>query len=495
MSQPWMFSGVDSPIGRRVVHLSAPRRFLRLLFAIATVVIVVTVCLFVPHVEATAVMLVLLLTVLIIAGKWGLREGIAAAAIGALLLDYFFLPPRGWGIAATEHWVALATFLGIALVAGKLAERAAAQTIREMDLRIQTERLYVFAREFAGDGSFEVIIGRALDSLVRVFELRAAAFYNPASGEVIRSGSTPRAVPEEKLRATAFQLSLRIDQDALLTPISIEGNPIGSLGVCGDDVSEAMLMAVAERMEIGLARARALEQLNEAEAVRKSQELASAVMDSLLHEIKTPLSVVKTAAASLLCEDLPPAVNRELCAMISEEIDQVDNTINEVVWRTQMKSGTLQPEIGPHDIRELVTTSLGELRTRLCDRSLKFKISDSLPPADFDFHMIKVVFKELINNALKYSPDKSLITISAELNDAEIVTGVEDCGIGISTGEATLIFERSYRGNTAVPGTGLGLAVAKTIVEAHGGRLGAISAPGKGSLFYFSLPASSRRLA
>ena len=235
--------------------------------------------------------------------------------------------------------------------------------------------------------------------------------------------------------------------------------------------------------------------MNETEAVRKSQELASAVLDSVVHEIKTPLSVVKTAATSLLAGDLRVAARVELLAIISEEIDQVDTTINEVFWRAQMKSGTLQPEIGPHDIHQLVKTSLVELRTRLSARPLKIEIPDFLPPADFDFHMIKVVFKELVNNALKYSPDRSPLTISAQLEGAEIVTGVEDSGIGFSKEEEAHVFERNYRGTAAASGTGLGLAIAKTIVEAHGGRVGAVCTPGKGSMFYFSLPASSKGLA
>jgi two-component system, OmpR family, sensor histidine kinase KdpD len=488
---PSVTQSIQSPF----VHVSFPRRLLRLLLSVAVVAAIVVVCVFAPHVDVTTVMLVLLLAVLIIASRWGLWESVTAAAMCALLLDYFFLPPHGWGIQAPQHLVALVTFLGIALVAGKLAERATAQAIRETERRIESERLYTFARDFVGSGSFEVIVARALDSLVRSFELRAAAFYSPGNREVIRSGSDPGAIAEDKLRDAAFQLKIQKQLDVLLTSILIDGQPIGSLAICGDNISELTLRAIAERMEIGIVRARALEQLNQTEAVRKSQELASAVLDSLVHEIKTPLSVVKTAATALLSGNMRTSPRVELLALISEEIDQVDTTINEIFWRAQMKSGTLQPEIEPHDIQHLVKTSLGELRTRISARPLKVEISDSLPPADFDFHMIKVVFKELMSNALKYSQDKSPLTISAQLSGTEIVTGVRDSGIGISQQEAARVFERSYRGTDAVPGTGLGLAIAKIIVEAHGGHLGAISAPGEGSLFYFSLPASLGRLA
>jgi two-component system sensor histidine kinase KdpD len=472
------------------MRVSIPLRFLRLSLSIGLVVAIVTVCVFLPHVDATAVMLVLLLAVLVIASRWGLWEGIAAAGAGALLLDYFFLPPPGWGIEAPEHWVALATFVGIALVTGKLAERASAQTIKEMERRIESERLYTFARELAGEGSFQVIVAKAMDSLVRVFKLRAAAFYDVDADEVIHSWSLERAIPEDKLRLVARQNTVCTDKDLSINPILIEGRTIGSLGIRGDGVSQRLLDAVAERLEIGLAKARALEQLNEAEAVRKSQELASAVLDSLVHEIKTPLSVVKTAASSLLSRDLPSAARLDLAALISEEIDHFNVIINGTFWTAQVKSGTLLPEIRPYKIRHVVETSLEELNGKVKSRPIKIEIPDTLPPADCDFHMIKVVFKELMNNAVKYSPDGSPLTICAHLASSDIVTSVADCGIGIPQGEETRIFEKHYRGTTAVPGTGLGLAIAKTIVNAHHGDIGAVSQAGKGSTFYFSLPIS-----
>src|SRR5262249_5264807 len=150
--------------------------------------VIVIVCVFAPHVDATTVMLVLLLAILIIASQWGLWESIAAAVAGALLLDYFFLPPAGFGIEAPQHFVALATFLCIALVSGKLAERATTQANQEMERRIESERLYTFARDFVASGSFDVIVTRALDSLVRIFELRAAAYYDFNSVEVVCAG-------------------------------------------------------------------------------------------------------------------------------------------------------------------------------------------------------------------------------------------------------------------------------------------------------------------
>ena len=155
----------------------------------------------------------------------------------------------------------------------------------------------------------------------------------------------------------------------------------------------------------------------------------------------------------------------------------------------------LQSGKGPHDIRPLVNETLDELKPLLGSRPVVMEVPDSLPPANCDSSMIKGVVKELLTNALKYSPSDSPLTVSVQQAGDEIVTSITDCGIGIRPGEEKLIFQKHYRGSVRAPGTGLGLALAKTIVEAHGGRIGVESKAGVGSVFHFSLPLSHRDVA
>jgi two-component system sensor histidine kinase KdpD len=248
-------------------------------------------------------------------------------------------------------------------------------------------------------------------------------------------------------------------------------------------------------METGLEKSRAFERASEAEAARRGQEIKSAVLDSLIHEVKTPLSVIKTAVSSLLSRDSDASNRHELLTIINEEADRLDISMSEVFWTAHVEAGILQPERVPHDVRQFIDSTVESLRSRLSATPFELDIPDSLPKADFDFHMIKGVLKELFNNALKYCPPGSALAISAELANNEIVISLKDSGPGVPGNVQSHIFEKHYRGPVAAPGKGLGLSIAKTIVEANGGRIGVTSQAGSGSVFYFSLPVSQRDVA
>ena len=164
-------------------------------------------------------------------------------------------------------------------------------------------------------------------------------------------------------------------------------------------------------------------------------------------------------------------------------------------WKARVEEGTFESGKGPRDIALLVRESVSDLSPVLEGRPVTVDVPDALPPANCDFQMIKGVLKELLNNAVKYSPSGSPLTVSVQQSGDEIITSVLDSGVGIGRGEEERIFEKHYRGSVQASGTGLGLAIAKTIVEAHGGQIGVKSQLGVGSVFHFSLPAAGRKAA
>jgi two-component system sensor histidine kinase KdpD len=253
-----------------------------------------------------------------------------------------------------------------------------------------------------------------------------------------------------------------------------------------------MLRAVADRIQDRLDQVYAYEKLRQTEEAKRNQELKTALLDSMVHEIKTPLSVVKTAVSSLLSRDSDATSRRELLTIINEEADRLNTVISEIFRTARVEAGTLQAGKGPHDIPPLVDETLHELRTLLGSRPVRVEVPDSLPPASCDVQMIRGVLKELLTNALKYSPPDSPLTICVQQAGDEIITSVADSGPGIRLGEEILIFRKRYRGSTRAVGSGLGLALAKTIVESHGGKIWASRRSGGGSTFYFSLPLSRR---
>jgi two-component system, OmpR family, sensor histidine kinase KdpD len=491
--------GIDLWRIRRVNNqgVSIARRALRIAVSLAVIGGVGAACATLPHVHTATAVLALLLTILVIAARWAFVESAAATGLGATLLAYFFLPPKGWQIESVEYWIVLFTFVAVSLSAAQLAARARREASEAVARHRELERLYVFGQDLRTEGTPGAIVAASLESLVRCFQVQAAAFYDSITGAIARSGPKGSVISEAQLRAAIGYSHVTSERttDTLFVPVLREGQVVGSLAVRGGGMSEASFRAIANRIEAGLGRVYAYEKLRHAEETRKSQELKTALLDSLVHEIKTPLSVIKTAVTSLLSKDTDAASRRELHTIINEECDRLDASISEAFWTARIEAGAFQSGKGPQDFRWLVKETLNELRTLLGSRTVTVDIPDSLPPANCDFHMIKAVVKELLTNALKYSPPDSLVTISVRVVGDEITTEVADSGFGIGPGEENEIFEKHYRGRTGAPGSGLGLAIAKTIVEGHGGRIGVKSQLGVGSVFHFSVPVSHRDAA
>lgn len=462
---------------------------LRAAVSLGVIAGIAVACIYLPHIHVATAILALLFAILIIASQWGFFEAAAGTALGVLFLDYFFLPPRGWGIESPEHWLVLIAFLAVSLVASYQAAWRKRLTDEISARHRELERLCAFDRDLAIGGSSASIVGSSLDALVHTFQIEVAAFYDACADNVTCSGTKGRVISIELLRHAASQAGVSIDEStrSLLVPIRCAGQSVGSLAICGE-MSALTLRAIADRIEAGLEKVRAREELRQVDETRKGQELKMALLDSLVHEIKTPLSVIKTAVSSLLSRDSDAASRGEFLTIINEESDRMDASISELFLTARVEAGALQLEKGPQAIRPLVNDTLNELRPLLRNRAVKLDVPDSLPPANCDPHMIKGVLKELMTNAAKYSASDSPLTISARRCGDEIVTSVSDSGVGIKPGEEKRIFEKYYRGSVRAPGTGVGLAIAKTILEAHGGRIGVESEPGAGSVFSFSLP-------
>jgi two-component system sensor histidine kinase KdpD len=471
---------------------SKPARMLRLAVSLGVVAGIVAVCASVPHVHVASVVLLLLLAILIVANRWGFIEAAAATILGAALLNYFFLPPRGIGITAPEFWVVFITFLGVALLGSYLAAQLTRRTDEAVARRREIESLYALGQELQREASPLSIVSDFIESLLRTFQLEAAAFYDLSTGEITRSGPKGNIISQDLLVDSARR-SEHFNQGAdeiLCVPVHSGGRVVGSLAIFGGSTSELILRAITDRIEAALARASAYEELRQAQETERNQELKTALLNSLVHEIKTPMSVIKTAVSSLLSRDSDAASRRELLTIIDEEADRLDASISEAFWTARVEAGILQSGKAPHDVRPLVKETLDELKTLLAGRSVVVDSAESLPPANCDAHMFKRVLKELLTNALKYSPSDSPLTVSLQHTGDEIITRVTDSGIGIQPGEEVLIFQKHYRGHVRPPGAGLGLALAKTIVQSQGGRIWACNRPEGGSVFHFSLPSS-----
>jgi two-component system sensor histidine kinase KdpD len=260
------------------------------------------------------------------------------------------------------------------------------------------------------------------------------------------------------------------------------------MALLGELPSEQTIRAIVNLVAISVEKARALEDASHAEAARQSEALKSALLDSLAHDIKTPLTSIKAAVTSLLGNS--SAGDHELLTIINEEADRLNQLAAEVIAMARVEAGKLHLEKRPVPVAELIEGALAELGAR-SGRTVVVRVPPGIPAAECDPEFVQQVVKQLIENALKYSPEVSAVTVSAERKGAKIVIGVADRGPGIDEEERARIFDKFFRGHRhrfETKGTGMGLAIAKGIMEAHGEKIWVESEPEEGSVFYFSLP-------
>jgi two-component system sensor histidine kinase KdpD len=257
-------------------------------------------------------------------------------------------------------------------------------------------------------------------------------------------------------------------------------------------LSRETLEAIGSLAATAIERASTVEKLTKTEAARESDRLRSVLLDSVTHEFRTPLTAIKASAETLLSNvELEQAQRNDLLTVINEESDRLNRLIGEAAEVAQLDSHQLQLHIAPHQISEAIDAAVNQVRSALQNHALQTSLPEDFPKVRMDVERIAEVLVHLLDNAAKYSPPGTPIRITAETRNGEVVTSVADRGPGIDDIEQEMIFEKFYRGRSqrvAIQGTGMGLAIARAIVELHGGKIGVTSQLGRGSVFYFSLP-------
>jgi len=444
------------------------------------------------HVNQTTVALMFLVMVLLTSAYWGLRYALVMAVIATAAFNFFFLPPVGtFTIADPQNWVALFAFLVTALVASNLAERARREAEGAKQRRREVERLYGLSqRLLASDNVLELL--NALPNYVQdTFSVGSVVAMAADHPTVYRS--SPDAVFEESvLRSTLLRGEPITQGGVSYVPLRLGMRTVGALGVAGAELSRETLDALGSLAGLAIERARALEALSKNRAEQEHERLRTALLDSVTHEFRTPLTSIKASVTTLLSgASLDDSGRRDLLSVIDEETDRLNRLVGEAAEMAQLDSGMFKLDLQPHSIEEALHPALSDAAAALTGHPVEMNLATSLPKARMDVQRIREVLMHLLENAGKYSPPGAPVRVTSELQSEKLVTSVADRGPGIDSFEQSLIFEKFYRGQNqryAAPGTGMGLAIAKVIVEAHGGAIGVVSQPGSGSVFSFSLP-------
>jgi two-component system sensor histidine kinase KdpD len=451
------------------------------------------------HVNHTTVALTYLVTVLLTSAYWGLRYAVVMTTGAAAAFDFFFLPPIGtFAIADPQNWVALFAFLVTALLASDLGDRARREAERAKQRRREVECLYGLSQRLLASENVPELLD-ALPRYVRdTFSVGSVAMIAADHPSIYRSPL--EAVFEESvLRSTMLRGEPITQAGVSYVPLRLGMRTVGALAVTGYELSRETLDALGSLVGLAIERARALEALSKHRAEQEHERLRAALLDSVTHEFRTPLTSIKASVTTLLSgATLDDQGKRELLTVIDEETDRLNRLVGEAAEMAQLDAGMFQLDLRPHSIQDALQPALEDAQSSLENHPVEIVTPSDLPNVRMDVQRIREVLMHLLENAGKYSASGTPIKVTTEVNGDRLVVSIADRGPGIDPFEQSLIFEKFYRGQHqryAAPGTGMGLAIAKVIVEAHGGTIGVVSQLGNGSVFSFSLPIDKNSLA
>jgi two-component system, OmpR family, sensor histidine kinase KdpD len=485
------------------------RRALRWLAATAVAVLTAFVLVWLGANSTTAGMVFLVLVVWI-ATQSGAVLSMYIAALCGLCFDYFFLPPfRTLQLAGAQAWVAMLAFVASCLVVSRLSERARRQAKQVEQRQADVGRLYALSQEMMLFEDAERLM-RDLPRLIgRIFELDGVVLYVADGDRTYASvGDVPPSV-HAHMQAITQGLSPTLSplSGYQMTALTLGLRPQGALAWRPEALSLEVAAAVCAQVSIALARSIAMENTARVEAAREGERLRTALIDSLTHELRTPLTSIRAAATTLMESEAPDnvagldaAARLEMVRIIDEEAARLDLLVGESVEMAEIDANVVQVKMSPMHPRALLEQAVEESRKTLAGHKVSIAVeAENSPNGDeaawLDPHLLGRVLRHLLENVAAYTPPGSRVTLKSKRTDDRVEFSVEDNGPGIEARDLPLIFEKFYRGKSGAgmrKGSGMGLAITRAILTAHGGGIEATSQPGGGAKFRFWVPLIER---
>jgi two-component system, OmpR family, sensor histidine kinase KdpD len=465
-------------------------------YAVA-VIIVALVTLFIelvgPAIEIVNIALLYLLGVMVMATTAGTGPGILTSLLSFLTFNFFFVTPRyTFHVDSAQDGVRLASFLAVAIIVSSLAARARGAADRERGRAAEIAALYDLSQTISAQVDLERILPAIAAATCRLLRIDACTvlLYDPA-GRLVPHAS----IGQSDSRLQAINVPVRNGSSVLGILRVVERTPGAGLGQ--DD--RRLLDVLAAQARLAIERSRMVEQVAHTQALAESDRLKSALLAAVSHDLRTPLTVMKGATSTLLLDEIPwdAATRHSLTSAIDTEIDHLDRIVGNLLNMSRVESGALPAERDWQDLAELLGALLRRMARQLDGRSLEVDLAPDLPLVAINATLIDQVLTNLLENACKHTPPGTPIAIKAwpdvSAVHRAVLVAVRDYGSGVPPDSLGRIFEKFYRsGRTAdqTSGAGLGLAICKGIVEAHGGRIWAANYPEGGMAFTFTLPVS-----
>ena len=451
--------------------------------------------------RATTAGMVFLVLVVWMATQAGVALSIYTALLCAVCFDFFFLPPiRTLTLAGPQEWVSMFTFVASSYVAGRVAERARKQAETAEQRREDVERLYTLSKEMMLYEDAAGLMNELPQMIHRIFSLEGVVLYVREQDQFFSTTSELPMSIQASLTAMTQGLhpTQSIPGDITAMPLMQGIRPVGALGWRPATLTREVAAAISAQVAIALARALAIEASARLEALREGERLRTALIDSLTHELRTPLTSIRAAATTLTQgEGLDEASRQDLAEIVDEESARLDALIGEAVEMAELDAHVVKVHAVPQTTRELLTNAIERSRSSLEHHKVVPTVAEPDPPVWFDPQLLGRVLRHLLENAARYCPPGSRIAVRSRHDGEKLEFEVEDNGPGIDPIDLPLIFEKFYRGKKSVgkgKGTGMGLAISRAIVMAHGGGIEVASSLGEGSTFRFWVPLVERQI-
>jgi two-component system sensor histidine kinase KdpD len=445
-------------------------------------------------VNATTVGFAYLLLILVVATTWGFLEAALASVLATLVFNFFFLPPVGtFTIADPQNWVALSSFLATSLIASRLSAKAKARASEAIERQSDLERLYAFSRAMLLIDKSAPFARQLVEKLVEIFNLEAAVLYERHTGDFHCVGTAGTGDIENDLREAVLLGGHPHEKrsSCVIVGVNRGTEPVASMALRGATMPEAVLQGVANLVAIGLERARAEQLAQQVEAARQSEQLRTTLIDAMAHEFKTPLTLIKAATTSLLANpNVPAETRKEQLTVADEEAEHLRGLIDDAIEMARLDTARIEIHPEMANVDGMLQEVLASMQSKIDEHPVQIICNGQLPPIAFDRRLMKLAIRQLLDNALKYTPAETPVEMGAHLKQGILSLEITDYGKGIPADEQPRLFERFYRSPSVkhqIPGSGLGLSIASGIVRAHNGELTVSSHPGQ-TTFRITLP-------
>jgi two-component system sensor histidine kinase KdpD len=472
-----------------------------------------------PYAELTDLIMIHLLGVVLIAMRFSMAVSLATAVVSILSFDFLFIPPA-W-IFNSPDLKSAVTFIVMIIVAGvisKLNESLRREQAAAQRSEATTLSLYRLAQDLSSAVRVDQLVASAVSHLERTFDARVQVLVGDAAG----SQGAPTLAPglSERDLADARQAWSRSEavvktapgSGKIFQPLLGSHRPVGILVLCfgvehrPDDDDRRLIVAFATQLASAIERISLGSAVQHAQVQIETERTRNALLSTVSHDLKTPLSAIIAAGTTLANEEsqLDRATRTTLTHTIVEAAERLDGLVTNLLSATRMESGTIVLTKSVEALDELVGAVLSHFAERLGGRGVKLDIPADLPLLSVDPKLIELVLINLVENALRYTPEDTALYVSARAAEGEgegegvVVVQVADEGAGIAEAEREKVFEKFFRGSLARSndgGAGLGLMICRAAVRAHGGRIAAKGRLGGGACIEFSLPIAEERPA